>query len=84
MRWSAGRNRDRPVIPISSKDQRPAPLPLRGPTFTESLALLADSGDYGMLAVLHRKLGWLDELFHRSVAKRMALNTTVPLLVLHE
>lgn len=55
-----------------------------GTNVTESLALLADSGDYGMLAVLHRKLGWLDELFHRSVAKRMALNTTVPLLVLHE
>lgn len=55
-----------------------------GSDITESLALLTDSGKYGMLAVLHRRLGWLDGLFHRSVAKRMAVSTTVPVLVLHE
>lgn len=55
-----------------------------GSNVTESLALLTDSGNYGMLAVLHRRLGWLDGLFHRSVAKRMAVNTTVPVLVMHE
>ncbi|MBX2981696.1 MAG: universal stress protein [Flavobacteriales bacterium] len=51
---------------------------------TVGLMRSLDSGDYGMLAVLHRKLGWVDGLFHRSVAKRMALNTTVPLLVMYE
>lgn len=55
-----------------------------GTDVSESLALLTDSGNYGMLAVLHRRLGWLDGLFHRSVSKRMAVNTTVPVLVLHE
>ncbi len=55
-----------------------------GTGVTENLARLVDDGGYGMLAILHRRLGWLDTLFHRSVAKRMALNTTVPLLVLHE
>ncbi|MEO7079946.1 MAG: universal stress protein [Flavobacteriales bacterium] len=51
---------------------------------TKALSYLVDSGEYGILAVLHRRLGWLDALLHRSVAKRMALNTTVPLLVMHE
>ncbi|MBZ0206605.1 MAG: universal stress protein [Flavobacteriales bacterium] len=55
-----------------------------GSDVTESLERSLDSGDYGILAVLHRRLGWLDGLFHRSVAKRMALNTTVPLLVMYE
>lgn len=55
-----------------------------GASVTENLARLVDGGGYGMLAIMHRRLGWLDSLFHRSVAKRMALNTTVPLLVLHE
>jgi nucleotide-binding universal stress UspA family protein len=55
-----------------------------GASVTENLARLVDGGGYGMLAIMHRRLGWLDALFHRSVAKRMALNTTVPLLVLHE
>ena len=50
----------------------------------EALTYLLDSGDYGMLAILHRRLGWLDGLLHRSVAKRMALSTKVPLLVMHE
>ena len=51
---------------------------------TVGLMRSLDSGDYGMLAVLHRRLGWIDGLFHRSVAKRMALNTTVPMLVMYE
>ncbi len=55
-----------------------------GNNVTKSLTDLADSGQYGMLAVLHRKMGLLDALIHRSVAKRMAWNTTVPLLVMHE
>ncbi len=50
----------------------------------EALTYLLDSGDYGMLAILHRRLGWLDGLLHRSLAKRMALSTKVPLLVMHE
>ena len=50
----------------------------------EALTYLVDSGDYGMLAVLHRRLGWLDGMLHRSVAKKMALSTKVPLLVMHE
>lgn len=51
---------------------------------TVGLMRSLESGEYGMLAVLHRRLGWIDGLFHRSVAKRMALNTTVPLLVMYE
>ncbi|MBL0127651.1 MAG: universal stress protein [Flavobacteriales bacterium] len=48
------------------------------------LEQLAGTGDYGMLAVLHHHVGWFDMIFHRSLAKKLALHTTLPLLVLYE
>ena len=59
-------------------------LVVPGADVTERLMGLAAGGEYDMIAVLHRDLNWFDELFHGSVAKRMALHTTVPLLVLQE
>lgn len=47
-----------------------------------SLSNLADSLHMDLAVVLHRHLGSLDTLFHRSTAKRFALHTRVPLLVL--
>ena len=44
----------------------------------------SDRGRFGMVAVLHRDLGLLDRIFHQSVAKRLALHTKVPLLVVQE
>ena len=35
-----------------------------------------------LVAVLHRHTGFLDGLFHGSVAKRLALQARIPLLVL--
>ncbi len=35
-----------------------------------------------MIAVVHRHTGFLDNLFHRSTAKRLALHTDIPLLVM--
>ncbi|MBK7754232.1 MAG: universal stress protein [Flavobacteriales bacterium] len=47
-----------------------------------SLSNLADSLHMDLAVVLHRHLGVLDSLFHSSTAKRFALHTRVPLLVL--
>jgi nucleotide-binding universal stress UspA family protein len=37
-----------------------------------------------LVAMVHRKRGFLDGLFHTSTAKRMALHTNLPLLVLRQ
>jgi len=37
--------------------------------------------DLIVMGTKHR--GWVDEIFHKSMTKRMILNTTVPLLVMH-
>lgn len=43
---------------------------------------LANSSD--LVVVLHRHLGAIEGLFHRSTAKKLALHTHVPLLVLQQ
>ena len=45
---------------------------------------LARQGRIQLLAVIHRQKGFWEDLFHASKAKRMALHTTMPLLVLPE
>ena len=57
---------------------------LAGDNVVESLGQLAESGDWGMMAVLHRHLDVVEAIFHRSVAKRLALHSSVPLLVMQE
>lgn len=46
--------------------------------------LLAEQEGADMIAVLHRHAGFLEGLFHRSTAKRLALYTDTPLLVMPE
>lgn len=43
---------------------------------------LADQEGADMIALVHRHTGFMDGIFHRSTAKRLALHTSVPLLVL--
>ena len=43
---------------------------------------VAERDAMDLVAVLHRHTGFLDGLFHGSVAKRLALQTPIPLLVL--
>ncbi len=43
---------------------------------------LADQEQADMIAVLHRHAGFMEGLFHRSTAKRLALYTDIPLLVM--
>jgi len=45
---------------------------------------LAEQGDADMLAVLHRKRGLFQGLFHRSTAAKLAMHTHLPLLVLQQ
>ncbi|MBK9148211.1 MAG: universal stress protein [Flavobacteriales bacterium] len=45
---------------------------------------LAEQGDADMLAMLHRKRGLFNGLFHRSTAAKLAMHTHLPLLVLQQ
>lgn len=47
-----------------------------------SMSEIAERNEVDMIVVLHRHLGLLSSLFHRSLAKQLALHTTLPLLVL--
>jgi len=40
--------------------------------------------DAEMFAVVHRERGWVEGLFHRSMAARLAMHTHIPLLVLQQ
>ena len=49
----------------------------------EALDKLAIEGDMDMIAIIRRDLGVLDSLLHRSMARKMALHTHLPLLVMN-
>jgi nucleotide-binding universal stress UspA family protein len=44
----------------------------------------AQSGKYQLISVAKHNRSWFDKLFHRSLSKRMAYHTKVPLLVVHK
>lgn len=49
-----------------------------------ALSNVAERDEVDLVAVLHRHVGFLDSLFHASVARRMALHSRIPLLVLEQ
>ena len=55
-----------------------------GHDIADGLERTANKRKAGMIAILHRHLGFFDRLFHRSLAKEMALGTELPLLVLQQ
>ena len=55
-----------------------------GHDIADGLERTANESKAGMIAILHRHLGSFDRLFHRSLAKEMALGTELPLLVLQQ
>jgi nucleotide-binding universal stress UspA family protein len=57
---------------------------VEGEDVAGAIELLADKEQADMVAVLHRHTGFLEGLFHASTAKRLALNTDLPLLVMPE
>ena len=57
---------------------------VQGDEVMKTMDDLARQGRIQLVAVIHRQKGFWEGLFHSSKAKRMALHTTVPLLVLPE
>jgi nucleotide-binding universal stress UspA family protein len=55
-----------------------------GKDVAAAIDLLADREGADMVAVMHRHTGFLEGLFHVSTAKRLALHTHIPLLVLQK
>jgi nucleotide-binding universal stress UspA family protein len=47
-----------------------------------ALSNVAERDNVDLVAVLHRHMGFLDGLFHSSVAKHLAMQSRIPLLVL--
>jgi len=47
-----------------------------------ALSNAAERDNMDLVAVLHRHTGFLDSLFHGSIAKHLAMHTRIPLLVL--
>lgn len=54
----------------------------QGKDVAAALDLLAEREQADMLVVLHRHAGFIDSLFHVSTAKRLALHSLLPLMVL--
>jgi len=57
---------------------------VQGDEVMKTMDDLARQGRIQLVAVIHRQKGFWEGLFHSSKAKRMALHTTVPMLVLPE
>lgn len=64
------------------KDVRYRFLDIPGSDISEALSELAERERVQLVAVLHRHVGILESLFHGSVAKRLAMHSRIPLLVL--
>jgi len=45
---------------------------------------LAEQSDADLVVVVHRHRGLFEQLFHRSVSKRLAMHTHIPMLVLQQ
>ena len=55
---------------------------VRDDDVAQAVSTLAERQQMDLVAVLHRHTGFLDGLFHASVAKQLALHSRIPLLVL--
>ncbi|MBP6311660.1 MAG: universal stress protein [Flavobacteriales bacterium] len=59
-------------------------LTVQGNDVIATIDELATNGRIQLVAVIHRQMGFWKGLFHASTAKRMALHTSLPMLVLPE
>lgn len=55
-----------------------------GDNVVTALHDLADQSDAHLIAMLHRRRGVFDQIFHRSSSKRMVMHTHIPMLVLEQ
>ena len=49
----------------------------------KGLQQYADENEIDLIVMATKHRGWVDEIFHKSMTKKMVLNTSVPLLVMH-
>ena len=59
-------------------------LTVHGTNVVDTVNELTSDGRIQLVAMIHRKRGFLDGLFHISTAKQMALHTKLPFLVLRQ
>ena len=59
-------------------------LTVQGSDMVQTIDDLATKGNIQLVAVVHRQIGFWKGLFHSSKAKKMALHSTLPLMVLSE
>lgn len=57
---------------------------VEGEDVAAAIDLLAEREGADMVAVLHRHAGFMERLFHASTAKRLAMHSSLPLLVMPE
>ena len=50
----------------------------------ETLIRFAEGHQIDMVITVHKKRGLVEELFHNSLTKRLAIQTDIPLLILHK
>jgi nucleotide-binding universal stress UspA family protein len=55
-----------------------------GDDVEETLRIMVEDHAADMVTVLHRQLGFFNDLFHRSLARQLALHVDVPMLVLRD
>jgi nucleotide-binding universal stress UspA family protein len=57
---------------------------ISGENVNMALHDLADQSDADMVVVIHRHRGLFEQLFHRSIATKLAMHTHIPMLVLQQ
>ena len=50
----------------------------------EGLLMFAEKQNINLIIVVHRKYGLVEQLFHRSITKKLAIKTSTPLIILHK
>ena len=73
---------DHTAIGEALKDVKHRYLTVHGTDVVDTVNELIAGSRFQLVAMVHRKRGFLDGLFHISTAKQMALHTKLPLLVL--
>jgi nucleotide-binding universal stress UspA family protein len=57
---------------------------ISGENVNTALHDLADQSDADLVVVIHRQRGLFEQLFHRSIATKLAMHTHIPMLVLQQ
>jgi nucleotide-binding universal stress UspA family protein len=50
----------------------------------EGLLMFAEKQNINLIIVVHRKYGLVEQLFHSSITKKLAIKTSTPLIILHK